>query len=63
MFNVEEDLANLSEPGLPERIGITHLVGDLGALGSLRSLGEEDEGDGEDQQKRDDGSLEGSHGA
>ena len=63
MFNVEEDLVNLSKrcPSAPVRIA--YLVGDLGSLGSLRSLSEEDEGDGEDQQERDDGSLERSHDA
>jgi hypothetical protein len=41
----------------------TYLVGDLGSLGSLSGLGKEDEGDREDQKRRDDESLQGNHDA
>jgi hypothetical protein len=37
-------------------------VGDLGALRRLCNLREEDEGDGQDQQDRNDESLKRSHG-
>jgi hypothetical protein len=38
-----------------------YLVGDLGALNSLRRLGEEDKGEGENHQQGDDESLNAGH--
>lgn len=41
----------------------THLVSDLWTLCSLGALSKEDESDREDQEERNDSSLDGSHGA
>jgi hypothetical protein len=41
----------------------TYLVGDLRSLGSLCGLSKEDKGDREDQEHRDEESLEGNHDA
>jgi hypothetical protein len=40
----------------------THLVSDLGPLGSLDILGQEDKSDRKDQEERNNSSMEGSHG-